>query len=156
MCGAGTVFAPPTTSVRSLRPIVRLGVTGCHAFAGVHFIGAALGNVEADQRRQARAAVVLEQANQYCSRGEPTEVGGGTAAAVGAHDQAGGQRRVRFQEFKLFDDGPSAIASSVQALTELGQTVPAIDYGGKTDLNHKVLADMDMADGCGRQLGLSL
>jgi hypothetical protein len=122
----------------------------------VFFIGAALESLTQTREGWLVLRSCLSTANQYCSRGDPTDVGGGTGAAVGAHDQVGGQRRVRFQELKLFDDGASAIASSVQALTELGQTAPSIDYGGKTDLNHKILADIDMADVCGRQLGLTL
>src|SRR6516225_1008327 len=58
----GYGICPLTRSGRvySLRRIVRLGVTGRHAFAGVFFIGAALDNVKADQKRLALAAVVLE------------------------------------------------------------------------------------------------
>src|SRR5215471_10835222 len=68
------------------------------------------------------------------------DVIGGIGAAVGDHEQAGGQRQVLLQELELFEDGASAVAVSIQALTEDGQTALAIDHGGEADLNHEFLA----------------
>src|SRR5262245_16575328 len=77
---------------------------------------------------------------------------GGIGAAVGDHEQAGGQRQVLVQELELFEDGASAVAVSVQALAENGQTALAVDHGGEADLNHELLAGIAVADVSGGQL----
>src|SRR6516165_10021760 len=56
------------------------------------------------------------------------------------------------QELEFFEDGASAVALSVQALTEDGQTALAIDHGGEADLNHELLAGIAVADMGGGQL----
>jgi hypothetical protein len=60
---------------------------------------------------------------------QATDVLGGIGAAVGDHEQAGEQWQVLVQELELFGDGASAVAVSIQALTEDGQTTLAIDHG---------------------------
>jgi hypothetical protein len=53
---------------------------------------------------------------------QATDVVGGIDDAIGDHEQAGRQRHVLLQELELFEDGASAVALSVQALAEDGQT----------------------------------
>ena len=83
---------------------------------------------------------------------QPIDVIGGIGAAVGDHEEAGGQRQVLLQELELFEDGASAVALSVQAVTEDGQTALAIDHGSEADLNHELLAGIGVADMGGGQL----
>jgi hypothetical protein len=77
---------------------------------------------------------------------QATDVLGGISAAVGDHEQAGGQRQLLVQELELFEDGASAVTLSVQAVTEDGQTALAIDHGGEADLDHEFLAGIAVAD----------
>ena len=86
---------------------------------------------------------------------QTADVVGGVGAAVGDHEQAGGQRHVLLQELELFGDGASAVVLPVQALIEDGQAALTIDHGGESDLNHEVFADIAVTNVGGGQLGIA-